>query len=105
MGEKKAAQCEGPAEAEELADEQLGKVGGGKIRPGDILYEKDGVTYYYTGENLDVAFRCQRCKRPVRHVGGDTPEDLVFRCDWCGMDFPTTKLNQYLEMGYWLRYR
>lgn len=105
MDEEKTTRGDVPAEAEELAEERLAEVSGGKIRPGDILYERGGVTYYYTGENLDVAFRCQRCKKPVRHVAGDTPEDLVFHCDWCDMDFPPSKLNQYLEMGYWLRYR
>lgn len=91
------------AHAEELADEQLGEVSGGKIRPGDIHYEKDGHIYYYSGESLNVAFRCQRCDKPVRHVADDEPQDLVFHCDRCDMDFTPAKLNRYLEMGYWMR--
>lgn len=103
MDEKMTTQNKRHTEAEELTEEQLSKVNGGKIRPGDIHYVKDGVTYYYSGENLDVAFRCQRCNKPVRHVAGDTPSELVFHCDRCNMDFTPAKLNRYLEMGYWMR--
>lgn len=96
MDEKKPVRYEGSDEAKKLSEEQLSEVRGGWF-----MYDKDGHTYLFDGADPNTAFYCQWCKKPVRFVGGEDPQDYIFHCNACGEDYPITKLNRRQGIGNW----